>query len=39
MAIVPTTYLPPEALPEDWKEEPLWKFMERSSLGSWITVR
>jgi hypothetical protein len=23
MAIVPTTYLPPEALPEDWKEEPL----------------
>jgi len=23
MAIVPTTYLPPEALPEDWKEESL----------------
>ena len=23
MAMVPTTYLPPEALPEDWKEEPL----------------
>jgi hypothetical protein len=23
MAIVPTTYLPSEALPEDWKEEPL----------------
>jgi hypothetical protein len=23
MAIVPTTYLPPDALPEDWKEEPL----------------
>jgi len=23
MAIVPTTYLPPDALPKDWKEEPL----------------
>jgi hypothetical protein len=23
MAIVPTTYLPPEALPQDWKQEPV----------------